>query len=82
MDATLSSSRESTNSRLLVCQAGGLAASLSFPLAFGRISAGCRLKKIEISILRPQTDVLDKENVSKNTKAMCHSGFLTDSGKR
>lgn len=55
---------------------------LIFFLPFGSFLGCCRLKKIGISIFRPQTDVLDKENVSKNTKAMCHSGFLTDRGKR
>lgn len=28
-----------------------------------------------------QTDAGDKENVSKNTKAACHSSFLSDRGK-
>lgn len=55
---------------------------LIFFLPFGSFLGFRRLKKIGISIFRPQTDVLDKENVSKNTKAMCHSSFLTDRGKR
>lgn len=54
----------------------------SFPPSVGSFLACCRLKKIGISIFRPQTDVPDKENVSKNTKAMCHSSFLTDRRKR
>lgn len=56
--------------------------SSHFLLPAGSFPACWSLKKIGISIFGPQTDVLDKENVSKNTKAVCHSGFLTDRGKR
>lgn len=72
--------KHAATSKGLECDAG--AHRLIFSLPCASSSARCRLKKIGISIFRPQTDVLDKENVSKNTKAARHSSFLTDRGKR